>query len=285
MVVRFGHLLVLLAGLSLAGSGQAACATNPDSNGFLAIPSSWTTIPDDAFNGCQTLVHVVIPGTVNIIGERAFLGCPSLATVVINTRANSARWDGVIIDASAFQDNSALVNLDLGTTVSTIGRAAFEGCSTLTTVTIPDSVTMIANYAFRFCRALRSATIPATSYERADSSYHPFYGNGCGSTASFSPGGMLVDCQLGGSWLPSISPTTGAPTTRSPTLGPTPAPTTGSTIPTSSRAADLHADCASNFSCFTDINAPDGVGAFARHLSEADPTQNEPHVEVFSPLD
>merc|ERR1719272_921764 len=66
-------------------------------------------------------------------------------------------------------------------------------------------------------------------------------------------------------------------------MAPTPTPTMSPAAPTSPQAVQPHASCAANFSCFTDINAPGGVGAFARHPSEAESVQNEPHIELFAP--
>ena len=116
----------------------------------------------------------------------------------------------------------------------------------------------------------------------------------------FSAGAVVVNCQPGGTWplstvpapttrYPTSGPTSAPPTalapTRPPTSGPTTAPPTVPTAPapTSPPIDDLHASCGSNFSCFTDLNTPTGLGVFARHPCETEPKQNEPHISFGAP--
>ena len=88
------------------------------------IPESFTTINDDAFYNCDSLVSVTIPDSVEFIGSSAFSGCSSLESVTIPD------------------------------SVTSIGSDAFYGCSSLESVTIPDSVTSIGFSAFYDCSSL-----------------------------------------------------------------------------------------------------------------------------------
>ena len=118
----------------------------------------------------------------------------------------------------------------------------------------------------------------------------------------FAPGNVVVNCQPGGTWVqqvpapttryPTAAPTSAPPTalapTRPPTSGPTTAPPTVPTVPTAPAPTsppidDLHAGCGSNFSCFTELNTPTGLGVFAHHPCEAEPKQNEPHISFGTP--
>ncbi|GHV65430.1 hypothetical protein FACS1894199_06080 [Bacteroidia bacterium] len=88
------------------------------------IPSSVTTIREDAFYGCTSLASITILSGVTTIGTQAFWNCTSLASVSIPS------------------------------SVTTIGSSAFDGCTSLASVTIPSSVTTIGSSAFAYCTGL-----------------------------------------------------------------------------------------------------------------------------------
>ena len=93
------------------------------------IPSSVTSIGDEAFSWCRSLQSVTIPNSVKSIGDHAFEQCGSLQSITI--------------------PNS----------VTSIGNSAFSGCDSLQSVTIPNSVTKIGDRAFSSCESLQSVTI------------------------------------------------------------------------------------------------------------------------------
>ena len=64
------------------------------------------------------------------------------------------------IPSRTFSGCTALTNVEIPNTVTSIGDNAFNSCSGLTSVTIPDSVISIGNYAFRSCSGLTNVTIP-----------------------------------------------------------------------------------------------------------------------------
>ena len=85
------------------------------------IPSSVTSIGENAFYDCRSLTSVTIPDSVTSIGLTAFEGCLSLTSVTIPDGVTSISW------------------------------SAFAYCESLTSVTIPDSVTSIDGAAFADC--------------------------------------------------------------------------------------------------------------------------------------
>ena len=118
----------------------------------ITIPSSVTSIGNNAFRYCYNLASVVIPDSVTSIGERTFEGCYGLKSVTIG--------NGVIsIGREVFYNCSSLTNLPIGNSVTSIGYRAFYGCVGLTSVTIPDRVTTIGERAFEYCSGMTSVTI------------------------------------------------------------------------------------------------------------------------------
>jgi len=121
----------------------------------VTIPSSVTTIGDLAFCGCSSLTSVAIPSSVTTIGNQAFRACRSLTSVTIPSSVTA-------IGDWAFQDCSSLTSVTIPSSVTTIGYQAFANCSSLISLTIPSSVTTIGYHAFAYCSSLTSVTIPSS---------------------------------------------------------------------------------------------------------------------------
>ena len=97
--------------------------------------SGITTLPNNAFNGCTSLVEITLPATLTSIGNYVFQACAAL------TKVNG-----------------------LGSTqVTSVGPYAFQGCGALKEITLPASLTSIGNYVFRGCEALKYFRINANT--------------------------------------------------------------------------------------------------------------------------
>ena len=146
----------------------------------VTIPSSVTSIGDDAFSECSGLTSVTIPSSVTSIGDRAFCWCSGLTSVTIPSSVTTigvgafSRCSNLGKDENGVQYESAakVVLITVPTsmtgefvipnTVRFIHSDAFRSCSSLTSVTIPSSVTSIGDYAFTYCSRLTSVTIPSS---------------------------------------------------------------------------------------------------------------------------
>lgn len=189
----------------------------PGSKTSVSIPSSVTTIGDDAFANCASLVSVTIPSSVISIGANAFFNCRSMTAVTIPSSVvsigshafDSCRsLESVIIPGgitmvsdAAFRDCDSLASVTILDGVASIDSNAFSGCRSMTSVTIPSSVKVIGDRAFYGCTSLMSMIIPegVTSI----GSYAFWY---CGLTSVIIPGSVISigDCAFAACQLTSV---------------------------------------------------------------------------------
>ena len=115
------------------------------------IPTTVTTIGEDAFRHQKYLTSIDIPNSVTVIKEYAF----SYTGLVHVTIPESIKK----IDNYTFNYCSKLASIDLGHGVDTICRSAFGYCLALTDLSIPSSVSTIDNWAFLGCTNLGTITV------------------------------------------------------------------------------------------------------------------------------
>ena len=120
----------------------------------IEIPSSITTIGENAFNG-SGLTSVTIPDSVTSIGDSAFWGCSSLTNISLGNGLNS-------ISYGTFAACTSLESITIPDGVTSISEEAFYGCSSLTSIVIPDSVTSIYQEAFSECSSLTTVYYTGT---------------------------------------------------------------------------------------------------------------------------
>ncbi|MBR3106049.1 MAG: leucine-rich repeat protein [Clostridia bacterium] len=150
------------------------------------IPNSVTKIGYQAFSYCNSLTSATIPDSVTSIGEGAFYNCTSLTSARIP--------DGVTsISKNAFSGCQSLTSLTIGNSVTSIGEGAFNYCTSLTRMTIPNSVKIIGNYAFHMCHSVTSLTIPdsvtsigRSAFESCDDLTSVKIGNGVTSISYYA---------------------------------------------------------------------------------------------------
>lgn len=127
--------LVTAIGIGAMGSYRATSVTLPaslntigvaafsgcDSLKGISIPEGVTSIPEDAFNMCESLSYVKLPSTLLSIGEYAFFKCSSLERISIPEGITN-------IPMCAFFGCDSLSSVKLPSTLLSIGLCAFEGC-------------------------------------------------------------------------------------------------------------------------------------------------------------
>ena len=126
-----------------------------------------STILSNTFKDCFGLTSITIPSSVTSIDENAFYGCNGLKKVIVK---DIAVWCNIAFGNSISNplskahhlysdDNTEIINLVIPSGVTSIGSYAFYGCSDLTSVSIPDNVTTIGENVFSRCTNLTSVTI------------------------------------------------------------------------------------------------------------------------------
>ncbi len=115
-------------------------------SGTVAIPSTIEVLDGgigyQSYRTCQVIQ----------IKEGAFGGCTGLTEIDIPSSVKT-------IGYQAFGDCTGLTKIDISNGVETIGFRAFEGCTGLTEIDIPSSVETIEYAAFAGCTGLTSITI------------------------------------------------------------------------------------------------------------------------------
>ena len=140
----------------------------------VTIPSTLKTIPSYCFGNCLSLPSVVIPQGVTTIDDYAFSACIALEKVslpntleTINRGAfnNTALVNVVVPDSvtsmgiEVFSNNKKLVSVTLPNNRKSITQSMFENCTALTSIVLPDTVTNIKDSAFKNCTSLASVTM------------------------------------------------------------------------------------------------------------------------------
>lgn len=116
------------------------------------IPSTVTKVTDGytagAFENCTGLTNVTFKQGIEeaVIGQDCFNGCQSLLSVVIPGNYSE-------IDQNAFENCTSLKSFKYAVSVNniehTIGNSAFRNCQSLTSVTLEKGLKIIDSYAFR----------------------------------------------------------------------------------------------------------------------------------------
>ena len=155
----------------------------------VTIPASVTNIGSNAFERCSSLTEVTIPASTIYIDNWVFDYCSALTAIHVaegNTAYSSE--DGVLFNkdkttlvcypigktettytvpatvttftTSAFENCTALAQINLPNSLTDMASRTFYGCTSLTEVTLPDGVIQLTSFNFTDCSALEKVTLP-----------------------------------------------------------------------------------------------------------------------------
>ena len=121
--------------------------------------SKLTSIPEGAFAHCKNLKTIKLPSTITSIGDEAFYNCQSLTNIEGLDKCNLKS-----IGSAAFSNCKALENLDFSqSTFTDVPSKAFNGCSALAKITLPNTLTTIGGYAFYACYSIPQLDLSNTA--------------------------------------------------------------------------------------------------------------------------
>ena len=183
----------------------------------ISIPDSVTSIGYRPFIGCDNLTSLTIGAGVTSIEASVFDGCDNLTNIAFSGENSAYHMAGNCIIETASKtlirgfknsiiptdgsvtsigdlafNESAISNVVIPDSVTSIGREAFVYCGNLTSVVISENVSEIGQLAFQGCSSLKSVVIPdkvSTIYECAFA--------GCSSLTNVTIGSGLTRMEWG----------------------------------------------------------------------------------------
>ena len=149
-----------------------------------------TSLPDNAFAGCDNLTSIVIPETVTSVGTGVFNGCTNIESVTLPGALNQTSIQNALSSLPTNNADSSysieITNVttedqisDLKTAINSSGKFVelslehcteltslpantFQGCENLTSIIIPSTVTSLGASAFKNCTNLESIELPSS---------------------------------------------------------------------------------------------------------------------------
>ncbi len=121
----------------------------------ISLPNGLTSIGEQAFS-YNPFTSITIPGSVIDIGSGAFANCTSLASATFEEGCTivGERMFESVYNIETHTYNTALTEVNLPNSLTTIGASAFAHCYLLTAITIPANVTLIDSHAFNGCTGM-----------------------------------------------------------------------------------------------------------------------------------
>ena len=117
-----------------------------------------TAVANSGFINNTKIKSVILPSSITSLGQQAFYGCTSLIEVSLELSSMMT-----IISTKSFAECTALTSVKLPDAITTIATQAFYKCSQLENISIPQTVSSIGAQAFKLCSKLTSVKFETTS--------------------------------------------------------------------------------------------------------------------------
>ncbi|MDE5570184.1 MAG: leucine-rich repeat domain-containing protein [Ruminococcus sp.] len=135
--------------------------------GDIYIENTVESVEPGAFSVCAGIENLFLPSSVTTIGEDAFGYCVSLKKIDFAEGLTGL----TSIAPIAFKYCTSLQSVELPTTLDEIGDGAFFSCSELSRVIIPEGVRIIGEGVFADCPKLMNLSIPKSVESIGDNAY------------------------------------------------------------------------------------------------------------------
>lgn len=122
----------------------------------ISASSKLEEIKEEAFQG-SSITEIHLPESVKKLGRYAFAYCTQLTHVTLPKNNTAFQMENFV-----FTGCSALENINLPTSLTSIPQDAFSNCTSLKEVTLPGALTELGHQAFKGCTQLTKITIPGT---------------------------------------------------------------------------------------------------------------------------
>ncbi|MBQ3877116.1 MAG: leucine-rich repeat protein [Prevotella sp.] len=139
----------------------------------VVLPESCKTLGVSIFAGCSQLLTAQLPKTLNSIPRSMFDQCVNLTSVNMPETLQT-------IENASFR-STALEEVAIPLSVTSIGNAVFQYCTSLKKASLPNSITTVPMEAFSGCRSLYEVALPSSTTEIGRSAF-----SGCQSLESIA---------------------------------------------------------------------------------------------------
>lgn len=148
-----------IAGFTVNAIGEAAFAnTLQEQFSSIILPSTVTSIGDDAFSNCVDITFAFSGAKLTEIGENAFENCNALTDIAFGEGLTE-------ISSNAFFKCESLTSLVFPASLTAVEESAFEGCINLSSLLMHAGVREIGHSAFRDCDRLNSLLFGGSAEE------------------------------------------------------------------------------------------------------------------------
>ena len=159
----------------------ASAAVGSKALSNVSISDGVKTIGDHAFQNCTALKSILIPSSVQALNETAFLGCSALQEIKVSSDNEkfSSDQSGCLYDKPQTTllrcpPKVATDRFVVPDSVTTIRAGAFQNCTALTEIELPAKLKAIESSAFDGCKNLKSVFFHGTQAQWSSVSIQTF---------------------------------------------------------------------------------------------------------------